>query len=51
VKKVAEEKKLNPVDTALLMRSNEIKDVAIHLKNERDRRNDIDQNRSRKRGI
>ena len=51
VKKVSEEKKLNPIDTALLMRSKEVKEVAVHLKNERARRNDIDQNRSRNRGI
>jgi hypothetical protein len=51
VKKIGEEKKLSSVDTALLMRSREVKEITEHLKNERDRRNDIDKNQNRKRGI
>ena len=51
VKKVGEEKKLSTADTALLMRSREVKEIAENLKNERERRNEIDKNRNRNRGI
>lgn len=50
VKKVAEEKQLSPVDTALLMRSKEFKEVEKHLQNERERRNELDQRRGQNRG-
>ena len=50
VKKVAEEKQLSPVDTALLMRSKEFKEVEKHLQNERERRNELDQKRGQNKG-
>ena len=50
VKKVAEEKQLSPVDTALLMRSKEFKEVEKHLQNERERRNELDQRRGQNKG-
>ena len=50
VKKVAEEKQLSPVDTALLMRSKEFKEVEKYLQNERERRNELDQRREQNRG-
>lgn len=48
---VAEEKGLSKVDTALLLRSNEVKSIEKYLQNERDRRNEIDQRRGRGRSI
>ena len=50
VKKVAEEKQLSSVDTALLMRSKEFKEVEKYLQNERERRNELDQRRGQNRG-
>ena len=50
VKKIAEEKQLSPVDTALLMRSKEFKEVEKYLQNERERRNELDQRRGQNRG-
>ena len=49
-KKVAEEKGLSKIDTALLLRSNEVKSIEKDLQNERDRRNDLDLKRGRNRG-
>ena len=48
--KVAQEKGLNKVDTELLKRSNEIKNIEKYLQNERERRNEIDQKRGRDKG-
>lgn len=50
-KKVAEEKGLSKIDTALLLRSNEVKSIERELQRERERRNDLDQKRGRGRGI
>lgn len=50
VKKIGEEKKLSSVDTALLMRSREVKEITEHLKNERERRNELDRSRGQNKG-
>lgn len=49
-KKVAQEKNLSQVDTALLMRSKEVKDVEKYLQNERERRNELDRSRGQNKG-
>ena len=53
VKKVGQEKQLSNVDTALLMRSKETKEVEKYLQNERERRNKLDQKlgQKKRRGI
>lgn len=50
IEKVAKEKGLSKVDTALLLRSNEVKSIERHLQNERERRNEIDQKRGLNKG-
>lgn len=49
-KKIAEEKGLSKIDTALLLRSNEVKSIERELQRERERRNDLDLKRGRDRG-
>ena len=50
VKNVAQEKQLSVVDTALLLSSKEVKEIEKHLRNERERRNEIDQRRGQNKG-
>lgn len=50
VKKVAKEKDLSGADYSLLLQSKEVKSTYQYLINERERRNDIDLNRSQKKG-
>lgn len=49
--RVAQDKGLSKVDTELLKRSNEVKNIEKYLQNERERRNEIDQKRGRGRSI
>ena len=47
---VAQDKGLSKVDTELLKRSNEVKNIEKYLQNERERRNEIDQRRGQNKG-
>jgi hypothetical protein len=47
VKSVAKEKNLSAIETRLLSHSQQVKNQYLSLLNERERRNEIDQNRSR----
>ena len=49
-KRVAQDKGLSKVDTELLKRSNEVKNIEKYLQNERERRNGIDQRREQNKG-
>lgn len=51
IENVAQDKGLSKVDTELLKRSNEVKNIEKYLQNERERRNEIDQRRGRGRSI
>lgn len=51
IENVAQDKELSKVDTELLKRSNEVKNIEKYLQNERERRNEIDQKRGRGRSI
>ena len=48
--RVAQDKGLSKVDTELLKRSNEVKNIEKYLQNERERRNEIDQRRGQNKG-
>lgn len=47
---VAQDKGLSKVDTELLKRSNEVKNIEKHLQNERERRNELDRSRGQNKG-
>ena len=47
IERVAQDKGLSKVDTELLKRSNEVKNIEKYLQNERERRNGIDQKRAK----
>lgn len=48
--RVAQDKGLSKVDTELLKRSNEVKNIEKHLQNERERRNELDRSRGQNKG-
>lgn len=48
--RVAQDKGLSKVDTELLKRSNEVKNIEKYLQNERERRNELDQRRGQNKG-
>ena len=50
IERVAQDKGLSKVDTELLKRSNEVKNIEKYLQNERERRNGIDQRREQNKG-